>query len=357
MLPLNGMQVSQKMSKGQKSLVPTTQKGDRFQKKGQLPPQKTNSVQVACANNHEQSPSANSRSSNAKKLPQLIGNKKIFPCKICLRPFTCKTSAAHHARTHFNPHELERTSLFHEKCPHCAKVFFMRHHLTDHLFVHMSGEERAEVRQGWRHVCYFCTKRFQSPSDLSRHLLTHTKEKIGGRCPTCRKTFSSKETLTQHRFLHLSQDEKVALVEQRVSRVSLFCHKIFPNNRTYHEHLVTHTKEKPFPCDQCVEQVSLKSNLNKHARIHSADPRPFKCTECDQALTTKDSLVVHKKTVHRNVKDFACHQCGNKFGTKSHMVRHLSSIHAKIRLPCPHCGHTFTQKSSLVRLRKLHPSE
>ncbi|XP_021966561.1 zinc finger protein 431-like [Folsomia candida] len=377
------MEVNQKMLRGQKALVPTKEEGKKVYR---FPPHSVQPRPTPRDDNHVASPSPNCRLSNTKKLPRLIGNKKIFPCKTCLRPFTNPTSARRHAYTHLYPHELEQSSFFHEKCPHCENVFYIRRdffdhvaahegrknhacpickqkfthksHLTTHLFVHMSGEERAEVRRGWRHGCYFCTKRFRISAHLSRHVVVHMGEKLGGRCPTCRKSFSSKETLTSHRFAHLSEAEKVALVKQRVSRVCLFCHKIFSSNRTYHAHLVSHTKEKPFRCDQCGEQFSFKSNLTTHARIHSADPRPFQCTECDEAFTQKVTLVAHKKTVHRKVKDVTCPECPKKFGRKSVMVTHLRNIHAKIRHPCPHCGHSFTQKSNLARhLKKIHPSE
>ncbi|OXA45753.1 Zinc finger protein 84 [Folsomia candida] len=328
----DGMEVNKTQRKlvgGQKALVPTMEKIDkglRFQENRRFSP---TSVQPARDDNHAQSLATNDRLSKTKK-------------------------------------EREQSSLFHEKCPHCEKVFFTRHHFTDHvnahegrknhacpickkkfttkghltahLFVHLSGEERAEVAQGWRHGCYFCSKRFKKPFDLSRHLVVHTKEKLGGRCRICRKTFSSKRALTSHRFLHLSEDEKVTLVKQGPSRECLFCQKKFPDNRTYHRHLVSHTKEKPFPCDQCGALFGLKSNLTMHAPIHSADPRPFKCTECGHAFTQKANLVTHKKTVHWRLKNFACPDCAKKFGTKGAMVQHLKGVHAKIRHPCPHCG-------------------
>ncbi|OXA45489.1 Zinc finger protein 2 [Folsomia candida] len=375
--PLDGMEVNQthrKLLSGQKVLVPTAEKVESSQENGRLPPHSVGPTPRGV--NHVPSPSTSTRSSKVRS---------IFPCKICLCPFTNATSARVHACTHFNPDELEESSLFHAKCPHCKKMFFQGqvfiHHvnahegrqnhvcpvckkkfstkqqLTAHLFVHLSGEERAAGRQGWRHGCYFCKDRFKSQSHLNCHVLTHTKEKAGWRCHPCRKTFFSKDSLTRHRFAaHLSEDEKVARVKQGTSRVCLFCQKKLPSNGTYHAHLVSHTKEKPFPCRQCGKLFGRNSNLNLHMRIHTSNPKPYKCDECDHPFSHKHHLTRHQKTVHRKLKDIACLQCGKKFGRRSDMVRHVRSVHAKIRHPCPHCDQTFSRKDYLgTHLKIVHP--
>ncbi|XP_021966648.1 zinc finger protein OZF [Folsomia candida] len=358
----------------QKTTVPTRKKGDRFQENGRLLP---HSVQPRPTPRDVESPSANSRSSKTKKFSQ-FATEKMRPCKICLRPFTNTSSA--HVHTHLNCAELDQPSFFHAKCPHCEKVFFnlrdfichvnahegrkdpecrqkftRKTNLTAHLFVDLNREERAE---GWRHGCCFCQKRFKSPYHLSRHVLTHTKEKLARRCDICRKMLSSERTRTKHRFLHLSEDEKDALVAQGTSRECLFCGKKFPDNGSYHFHLGTHTEEKPFPCDECGAVFRRNCNLKSHMRIHSADLRPFKCDECGQGFSQKANVTSHKKTVHRKLKDIPCPECGKMFGTKSHVVEHVDNVHLKRRHPCPHCGDMFPSKSKACQhVRRVHPAE
>ncbi|XP_021962361.1 PR domain zinc finger protein 5 [Folsomia candida] len=227
------------------ALAPTTEKmdsGESFEENGPLPAEETHSIQpqpTPADDNHVQSPSAKGRASKAKKLPQ-VGEKgaesgrremeKIFPCKICLCPFTNRTSARRHAHTHLNCSELEQKKIFHVTCPHCQKVFTQRRYFIDHvkaleglkdfgcpackmtfthkaslnrhLFVHLSPEEQAEAKQSWRHECHFCSKRFRFPSFLARHLLKHTEEKGKVRkdieCLHCRQSFTSKWYLGKH---------------------------------------------------------------------------------------------------------------------------------------------------------------
>lgn len=139
-----------------------------------------------------------------------------------------------------------------EKCPICKK-FFRR--MKTHLLKH----SEAIGKPGDPLTCQFCNKMFNSGSNLSIHLRTHTGDKPYV-CEICSKGFAQSCNLANH--------------------------------------MRTHTGERPFKCPHCDRAFTQSGNLSNHIRLHT-DEKPFKCHFCDRAFTQSGNLNSHIKNNHR----------------------------------------------------------
>uniref|UniRef100_A0A670JKX2 C2H2-type domain-containing protein n=1 Tax=Podarcis muralis TaxID=64176 RepID=A0A670JKX2_PODMU len=128
----------------------------------------------------------------------------------------------------------------------------------------LPGHVASVTKLLWRantsrpHRCTACTKRFKTPYELQRHMLTHCAERPFA-CTACGKGFAA------------AGSSYLAI------------------------HARSHTGERPYACGVCGKAFARPSLLLQHQRVHSTE-RPHRCRHCSKLF--KDLAYLNHMKVH-----------------------------------------------------------
>lgn len=133
-------------------------------------------------------------------------------------------------------------------------------------------------------------------------------------------------------------------------------------------HMVKHTKQKPFTCDVCDAQFSWNSALYVHKKNqHGNSVRPltlrdfvlsemaveeekrYKCEHCEYTTHIRSRMKNHM-VVHTNEQPYTCEICDKKFSWSHTLRLHTKNYHSvtKVKFVCPYnCGKVCNIDSSL----------
>jgi len=120
--------------------------------------------------------------------------------------------------------------------------------------------------------------------------------------------------------------------------------------RNMRNHLLTHSGEKPYKCNQCDFAFITPANLRNHVNSKHTKEKPHACKHCDEKFSSSSARRQHVRTKHEQVvKIHKCDTCG----CSSNQVQALK-IHKRIHtgdkpFECTMCEECFRQKAHLNR--------
>ena len=197
-------------------------------------------------------------------------NWPVFDCTFC--PAKCSTEQE--LVEHFQEYHVLH-------CNVCPMGFYSEDELREHALKghnEMQYEEYDAVidrKKEKQFSCEKCGKTFRDAWHKERHLKSQTR---------CSSDYQPNEGRKQVKLPPRVGTKKPSMCEK--------CDKTF--NSTWHlaDHMVVHSDEKPFKCDDCDAPFKRVDSLKRHRK------KTRSCSICDGTFHCIGALNKHNKKVH-----------------------------------------------------------
>lgn len=159
------------------------------------------------------------------------------------------------------------------ECEYCGKKFRLKHHLINHLKLHMPKQNNPTMD------CTYTDTDMVGESGWSQDFF--------------QTNWSNDE---ENENEPLPVDEKMNPAEEAICS---------------------------FDCVNCKQTFNDLVSLDRHVAIHHASvTKTYSCKECGKTFSQMGSLTSHK-LIHEDVRKWHCNHCDKKFRHKHHLRNHL----------------------------------
>lgn len=270
------------------------------------------------------------------------------------------------------------------KCAECATVFFSLNKLRNH---------RCSNSDDVPFHCPICRQDFMYRSAISKHMFTHSKDRL--QCAECDQTFSDVTSLRTHQHSHvfhkpyecpdcgmafkqysLMVDHRRKHIEKSVSFPCNVCGKSFKYIGLLQQHQYLHTGQKPFQCSECGKSFAFAQNLKAHYRQHSLKITASPPEKLKSNLGQNTVKRAEKENMAENkdlVRTYNCPLCDQNYSTPANLRNHMHIHEAEYESmegtskesikwdkghSCPHCSDVYSDELTLkAHIYTIHKSD